>query len=57
MLILEYGVNIKVARQRLDYASISTTIDIYSHVTDGVEKEVADKLDKGIFEGLDIDIR
>lgn len=56
-LMLEYGVNIKVAQQRLGHASISTTMDIYSHVTEKVEKEAADKLDKGIFETLDIGIR
>ncbi len=55
-LMLEYGVNIKVAQQRLGHASISTTMDIYSHVTEKVEKEAADKLDKGIFEALDISI-
>lgn len=55
-LMLEYGVNIKVAQQRLGHASISTTMGIYSHVTEKVEKEAADKLDKGIFEALDIGI-
>lgn len=55
-LMLTYGVNPKVAQQRLGHASISTTMDIYSHVTDKVEKEAADKLDKGIFETLDIGI-
>ena len=40
----------------LGHASISTTMDIYSHVTEKVEKEAADKLDKGIFEALDIGI-
>lgn len=55
-LMLTYGVNPKVAQQRLGHASISTTMDIYSHVTDKVEKEAADKLDKGIFEALGIGI-
>ncbi len=55
-LMLSYGVNPKVAQQRLGHASISTTMDIYSHVTEKVEKEAADKLDKGIFEALDISI-
>lgn len=55
-LMLTYGVNPKVAQQRLGHASISTTMDIYSHVTDKVEKEAAEKLDKGIFEALDIGI-
>lgn len=53
-LMLTYGVNPKVAQQRLGHASISTTMDIYSHVTDKVEKEAADKLDKGIFEALNM---
>ena len=55
-LMLASGVNIKVAQQRLGHASISTTMDIYSHVTEEIEKEAADKLDKGIFEALDIGI-
>lgn len=55
-LMFTYGVNPKVAQQRLGHASISTTMDIYPHVTDKVEKEAADKLDKGIFEDLDIGI-
>lgn len=55
-MMLELGVNIKVVQQRLGHASISTTMDIYSHVTEKVEKEAADKLDKGIFEALDIGI-
>lgn len=33
---------------------VETTMDIYSHVTEKVKKEVADKLNKGIFEALDI---
>ncbi|MDY3359498.1 MAG: tyrosine-type recombinase/integrase [Clostridium celatum] len=41
-LMLEYGVNIKVAKQRLGHASILTTMDIYSHVIEKVEKEAAD---------------
>lgn len=55
-LMLSYGINPKVAQQRLGHASISTTMDIYSHVTEKVEKEAADKLDKGILEALDIGI-
>ena len=55
-LMLEYGVNIKVAQQRLGHASISTTMDIYSHVTEKIEKEAADKLDKGIFENIHMEI-
>lgn len=55
-LMIEYGVNIKVAQQRLGHASISIRMDICSHITEKVDKEVAEKLDKGIFETLDIGI-
>lgn len=38
-------------------AEVETTMDIYSHVTEKVKKEAIEKLDKGIFEKLDISIR
>lgn len=48
-LMLKLGINPKVAQQRLGHASISTTMDIYSHVLTEIEKEAAEKLDNGIF--------
>lgn len=48
-LMLKYGINPKVAQQRLGHSSISTTMDVYSHVITEVEKEAAAKLDSGIF--------
>lgn len=48
-LMLKYGINPKVAQQRLGHSSIATTMDIYSHVITEVEKEAAAKLDSGIF--------
>jgi integrase len=51
-LMLKYGINPKVAQQRLGHASISTTMDIYSHVITEVEKEAAAKLDDGIFSNV-----
>lgn len=38
------------------HPSISTTMDIYSHVIAEVEKEAAEKLDSGIFKALDVGI-
>ena len=53
-LMFECGVNVKIAQQRFGHASILTTMDICSHVTEKVKKEAAEKLDKNIFETLDI---
>jgi site-specific recombinase XerD len=50
--MLKYEINPKVAQQRLGYASISTTMDIYSHVITEVEKEAAAKLNDGIFSSV-----
>ena len=43
-LMLQAGVSPKVAQQRLGHADFGTTMDIYSHVLDDMEKEAADKL-------------
>lgn len=51
-LMLTAGVNIKVVQQRLGHVSISTNMDIYSHVTEEIEQEAAQKLDRGIFKLL-----
>ena len=38
-LLLENGVAIKTVQKRLVHASISTTSDIYSHVTEKMDRE------------------
>lgn len=43
------GVSPKAAQQRLGHGSISTTMDIYSHVVEEVEKEAAEKINIGVF--------
>jgi hypothetical protein len=35
----------KVAQERLGHASITTTLDLYSHVTDSLQEDAAAKLD------------
>lgn len=49
-LMLKYGVQPKVASNRLGHSSIAITLDLYSHVLSGMQKEVAEKIDMGIFQ-------
>jgi len=44
--MLIQGVNPKIVQERLGHASISTTLDIYSHVTPGMQRQAADGFDK-----------
>ena len=45
-LMLQLGIVPKVAQKRLGHADFSTTMDIYSHVLEDMEQEVADKFDE-----------
>lgn len=51
-LMLTYGIPAKVASERLGHSSINTTMDLYSHVTTGIQREVAEKIESGIFNKL-----
>ena len=44
-LLLAEGVHPKVVQERLGHATISLTLDVYSHVVEGMQKEAASKLD------------
>jgi integrase len=44
--MLIQGVNPKIVQERLGHASISTTLDIYSHVTPGMQRQAAEGFDK-----------
>ena len=44
-LLLENGANIKAIQERLGHSNFSTTLDIYSHVTDKLKKDTVDILD------------
>jgi len=46
--LLKAGVNIKVISERLGHASISITLDTYSHVMPGMQEEAAEKIDAGL---------
>jgi integrase len=43
--LLGDGVHPKVAQERLGHASITTTLDLYSHVTDTMQIDAAERLD------------
>jgi integrase len=43
--LLLAGVHPKVAQERLGHASITTTLDLYSHVTATMQEDAAAKLD------------
>jgi integrase len=43
--MLQAGVHPKIVQERLGHASISTTLDIYSHVSPGLQQAAATKLD------------
>jgi integrase len=43
--LLLAGVHPKIAQERLGHATITTTLDLYSHVTDTMQSDAADRLD------------
>jgi integrase len=46
--LLLAGVHPKVCQERLGHASISTTLDLYSHVTATMQEDAADRLDAAL---------
>jgi len=45
-LMLKQGVHPKVVQERLGHATISTTLDLYSHVSPGIQEAAAAQFDK-----------
>lgn len=50
-LLLASGVNPKVVSERLGHASVTLTLDTYSHVLPDMQKEAAEKLEGMLFNG------
>jgi len=48
-ILLQQGVHPKIVSERLGHATISITLDTYSHVLPGLQKEIADRFDDIIF--------
>ena len=45
-LLLEADVNVKVIQERLGHSQISTTLDVYSHITNKLERDSIEKFEK-----------
>jgi len=43
--LLGDGVHPKIAQERLGHSTIATTLDLYSHVTDTMQTDAAQRLD------------
>jgi len=43
--MMEQGINPKVVQERMGHSTISTTMDIYSHIGETLQKEAANKFD------------
>ncbi len=52
-LLLQAGVNPKIVSERLDHASITLTLDTYSHVLPDMQQTAADKLEGILFNGTE----
>ena len=55
-LLLEAGVHPKAVQERLGHASISTTVDTYSHVLPGLQEAAAVALEERFSETLHLQI-
>jgi integrase len=45
-LMLKQGIHPKIVQERLGHASIKITLDVYSHVTPGIQQAAANKFDE-----------
>ena len=43
-LALEGGVSLKVVQERLGHSSIAITADVYSHVSEGMDRDAAEQV-------------
>lgn len=46
--LLLAGIHPKVAQERMGHSSVSTTLDLYSHVTPTMQQDAASRLDAGL---------
>ncbi len=46
--MLKEGIHPKILQERLGHATISTTFDIYSHVTPDMQQDAAARFEEGL---------
>ena len=46
--MLQQNIHPRIVQERLGHSSISTTLDIYSHVVPGLQQEAAKRFDDGL---------
>lgn len=51
-MALAAGVDLKTVSSALGHSTISTTADIYAHVTDSLMRDAADRIDEAAASGL-----
>ena len=47
-ILLQQGVHPKIVQERLGHSSVSTTLDIYSHVVPGLQEAAARRFEEGL---------
>jgi integrase len=50
-LLLRQGAHPRVVQERLGHSTIATTLDVYSHVTPGIQEAVAARFDEAMSDG------
>ncbi len=45
-LLLSAGVHPKVVQERLGHSTVALTLDVYSHVLGGLQRDAADRIDE-----------
>ena len=50
-LLLRQGAHPRVAQERPGHSTIATTLDVYSHVTPGIQEAVAARFDEAMSDG------
>ncbi len=52
-ILLREGIHPKVASERAGHSSVATTLDLYSHVTENLQREAAEKVDMAMRKALE----
>jgi hypothetical protein len=52
-LLNDLKVPVKIAQELLGYASVSTTLNIYTHVVDASHREAAEAVEERLFREMD----